>query len=257
MATTRRTAASRVATRPPALPAIGTRFADAERHFRNKLTMTRAEFDALRAEVKTYAFTVARTSSMNVLSAFRRAVQTAIENGETIEHFRARAADIMEATGFGTTPWHIDTIFRTNMQQAYGSGLLAQYSRVTDAFPFWQYVAINDSRVRPSHRALHLRIYPALHPFWKTHFPPWEYNCRCDVVPMTAEEVGEDKVSADSGPQPTTEFSGPGAGLSFNLPIVYSKKLTQKEIGEIEQKIALLDTSKIDEGPAPKVAQRQ
>jgi hypothetical protein len=58
-------------------------------------------------------------------------------------------------------------------------------------FPYWRYIADGDDRTRPEHKALDGRVFPADDPFWDTHYPPWEFGCRCTVVVMTEEEAKE------------------------------------------------------------------
>lgn len=50
-----------------------------------------------------------------------------------------------------------------------------------EKFPYLKYVTVGDDRVRPSHAKLDGTIRRVDDPFWDTHFPPWEYNCRCTV----------------------------------------------------------------------------
>lgn len=195
----------------PHLPkSLDLRFSAAEEFFRGKLSLTREEFDRVAEEVRVFSFTVAHVSSMQLLEDFQDEIERMIVDGTEMEAFRKNVLpSLMSRNGWtGTTPWHIETILRTNVQMAYGVGHLETHVKMAAEFPFWRYVAINDSRVRPSHYALHGRIYPANHPFWRTHYPPWDYNCRCDVIALTAEQVGDEQVHTDDGPE--SAFSSPG-----------------------------------------------
>jgi len=46
----------------------------------------------------------------------------------------------------------------------------------------YQYLAVMDGRTRSSHAELDGVIRPANDPFWSTHTPPWDFNCRCTRV---------------------------------------------------------------------------
>jgi SPP1 gp7 family putative phage head morphogenesis protein len=210
--------------------ALDLKFSAAEKFFAGKLTLTKAEWLKLRAEAQLYGFTVAHITSIQLLQDIRDEIQKAIVTGSTLADFRKSIPQLMAKHGWsGTTPWHIETIFRTNVQMAYGMGQLEGLLAVKDVLPFWQYSAIHDKRVRPTHAELDGRIYPADAEFWQTHFPPWEFNCRCDVIPLTEAEVPDGAtIHTDAGPQPTTTFTGPGTLLKT----LQEKKLTAQKLAE-------------------------
>jgi hypothetical protein len=63
--------------------------------------------------------------------------------------------------------------------------------RQRDVFSHWQYLTMGDHRVRPEHTALDGIVLPHDDPFWQEHFPPWDFGCRCQVVPLLPEDVEE------------------------------------------------------------------
>jgi hypothetical protein len=69
---------------------------------------------------------------------------------------------------------------------AYGVGRRRALEEVAEDLPYWQYNAVLDDRTRPSHAALDGLIYPADHEFWNEHYPPWGFNCRCNVTAQTS-----------------------------------------------------------------------
>lgn len=65
-------------------------------------------------------------------------------------------------------------------------------------FPYLQYIAVLDERTRKEHRRWHNLILPVEHPFWKTHYPPNGWKCRCMVRQISAREAqANGGVSAD------------------------------------------------------------
>ncbi len=72
----------------------------------------------------------------------------------------------------------------TNMQMAYAVGRRKAQEESSDYLPVWEYSAVGDDRTRPTHLALDGIIFPANHPFWDTHYPPWEIQCRCSVISL-------------------------------------------------------------------------
>lgn len=80
-------------------------------------------------------------------------------------------------------------LLRTHGFQAYALSQHQVMQRQTGAFPYWQYLSLDDAKVRPTHRALDGIVLPADSPFWADHSPPWEWGCRCRKVPLTEAEV--------------------------------------------------------------------
>lgn len=160
---------------------------------------------------KARAFTVAWVTSADVLQDVQDALTAAIQSGETFGDFQKRIGGIMQQRGWaGSTDWHLETVYRTNMQSAYGRGRYEEQREMADVFPFWRYIATQDQRTRPSHAALDGEIRSADDPFWRVHYPPWGYNCRCSVEALMADEVDLSRVA--TGP-------GPGAEGGFVTPV--------------------------------------
>lgn len=89
------------------------------------------------------------------------------------------------------SPYQADNVFRTNLQTAYSVGRYQQMTRpeVLRRRPYWQYDAVMDERTRPTHRALHGKVFRADHPFWDKWYPPNGYRCRCTVISLSEEQV--------------------------------------------------------------------
>jgi SPP1 gp7 family putative phage head morphogenesis protein len=121
------------------------------------------------------------------------ALLTAIEEGSTLREFQDRIVALFKEEAPGTTPGkaQIETVFRTSMQSAYHAGRYSQQAAMVSVRPYWQYHAIGDSRVRPSHLAQHGKVYRADHPFWRRWYPPSGFNCRCTVVALAESELAE------------------------------------------------------------------
>lgn len=108
---------------------------------------------------------------------------------------RAQARKIVlpaEYYGSLNLPRHrLDNIFRTNMQQGYMAGIARNQERpeALALRPYFQYDAVNDSRTRPSHRALDNVIAPADSPFWLKHSPSRGFRCRCTRIALTEAQA--------------------------------------------------------------------
>ena len=140
------------------------------------------------------------------------ALLTAIEEGSTFRAFQDRIVALFKEERAGTSPGkaQMETVFRTNIQSAYHAGRYQQQVAMVNVRPFWQYHAIGDSRVRPTHLAQHGKVYRADHPFWRRWYPPSGFNCRCTVVALAESELAEfglDLQTQDAEEEPDPGFN--------------------------------------------------
>jgi len=144
-------------------------FAEAVDAFLAKGIMTRAEFDKLSAAEKAKAFTAARVYAADDLQRVFDALGAALEKGLTYRDFVTATENIL------TSPWHRETVFRTNILSSYGSGHWQQAQATKESRPYVIYRDMGDGRVRPDHRlgGLVLRIDD---PFVQSHWCPWAHN---------------------------------------------------------------------------------
>ena len=186
-------------------------FAEAVAWFLDKEILTREDFNKLAAELKGKAFTAARVLAADELQAVYDACLAAIEQGMTLSDFVKATEEIL------TRPWHRETVFRTNVLSSYGAGHWEQAQEIRSLRPYARYSAVMDGRTRPSHAALHGLVYPLDHPFWRTYWPPWDYNCRCAAITLSQWEVDQGGLQVRQGgighlPQPQNDFVSPAAG---------------------------------------------
>lgn len=155
--------------------------------------MTRQQWDAAERYAQDRAFFLTADIEPNAIEAIRDVLVEQINKGASLRGF----ADDVEET-LGTVPIggaHLENVYRTNIQAAFRDGhetMLAD-PIVSSVFPYQAYVAIHDGRVRHDHHALEelgldgTNIYRRDDPFWDYFTPPWDYQCRCGVIPMTIE----------------------------------------------------------------------
>ncbi len=174
--------------------------------------VTRAVFDRLRPELQARAFVITGVEALDAVARVRGMVAELPVGGD----FREVKARILDEI----SPWLVtaedaeerakqmaaasrraELLLRMHGWQAYAQTQYEQMEANKDVFPYRQYLTSEDARVRASHAALNRKILPAGHPFWLNHTPPWEFNCRCDCVPMTAEEVEQIR-AAEAGKPP-------------------------------------------------------
>ena len=203
-------------------------------------------------QVKAHAFFSAKVTSANVLDALRREVDRYVGGDVDIgtarlalKSFLSRqgvAPDDVGATegpaeGMDPDEWkarkkitnlastrRLDLILRQNagMAHALGNREVSMHPHIKERWPYYRYDARGDAR--PTHAALDDLVLPKDDPFWHTHTPPWEFNCRCDIDDADeaeAEQYGEGKAVVTEHPdgsQSGTLVTGAGQTVNFSPP---------------------------------------
>lgn len=155
--------------------------------WKERAKLTDEEAKALAEGAKQRAFYVAGLARHDLVQLVSDGIEEALKNGETLPEFKKRILAAIKAQG-----WHdyrVENIFRTNMQTAYSIGRYKKMQAVKASRPYWQYIAVQDKRVRPSHAILHGLVYPADHDFWATNYPPNGFRCRCGVRTLSERQV--------------------------------------------------------------------
>lgn len=157
--------------------------AEAIDYFKRKKIDTKEEFLKLSRQAKAGAFTVGGIYEQDILEAFQKEIVGALETGQTQKFVTDKFKSILSGAAHKELGnYHLESVFRTNVQMAYGVGRRRAMEAAADDLPLWEYVAVNDDRTRPTHRALDGITFPANHPFWDEHFPPWGFSCRCSTI---------------------------------------------------------------------------
>lgn len=164
-----------------------------------KPVMLKATYSKLLPEIKARAFTVAGITEADALQAIRDRIAD-IPQGQDYEDVRddvvsevlpfyvdPDADDETRAKQEDAAVRKAEMVIKQNGFQAYAAGMYDVMDRQRDAFPYWQYITVGDEKVREEHAALDGLTLPADSPFWQTHYPPWDWGCRCQVVPVDAE----------------------------------------------------------------------
>jgi SPP1 gp7 family putative phage head morphogenesis protein len=170
-------------------------------------------FEAMSAAAKLRAFTATRLAARGLIDRARELLARALREGGTLRDFQ-RELDVDDLGVTAASSGYLETVYRTNVQMAYGQGRLTQLEHpdVVTARPLVQYRTAGDNRVRPAHAALDRVVFDRSRDSgWRRYAPPLGYNCRCAMV--TLRELGDERTThsgdLDVGPDP--EWAGPGA----------------------------------------------
>lgn len=168
------------------------------------------------------AVTVANVAKLDVLQDIQTSLGKALKDGQTLQQWKdglipelqrkgwwrregttaqLQAAGRVDAEGViakGLTPHRLKTIYQTNMQSAYMAGRYAQMIEQAEERPYWQYVAILDSKTRPAHRALNGKVFRYDDAGWGVFYPPNGFNCRCRVRNFTPSDIERRQIPVGS-----------------------------------------------------------
>ena len=176
--------------------------------------LTAGEYSQLADEAKSTAFTVARVLTEDAVEKVRDKISETVERGKTLRAFRREVEPALAGSGLSDS--QVEGVFRTQVGQAQGAGMRAvlDIPAVRLELPYLAYSATHDSRTRHNHLALErlgiqgTNIYRADDPVIRLFFPPWEWNCRCLVIPLSIEDaaaagIREARIWLRTGIEPT------------------------------------------------------
>ena len=183
-------------------------------YIRGKAVASPENFGNLPAQLKQRAFTVAGIERMDTLRRLRDTIAKLPEGTNWDEAKREIAAEyspyVPAKAGrpdMGKARARAEFTLRMHGFQAFAVSRHQQAMEVAQDFPYWKYETVGDSRVRAAHAALDGKVLRADDPWWKTHYPPWDWGCRCIVVPLDEEDAKEIGIT-EHNDMPTPERSG-------------------------------------------------
>ncbi|CAK0751016.1 hypothetical protein CCP4SC76_2180002 [Gammaproteobacteria bacterium] len=186
-------------------------FEEQIKFFLGKLNLPTKRWDDITKSAHDWAFVVAGATKAELLSDLRAAVTKGIQDGTSLDQFRIDFDKIVRAhgwtnwTGAGSkegVAWRTKVIYETNLYSSYAAGRYAQLQEVKKERPFWRYRHNDNVKTpRPLHVSWDGLIIHADDPWWKEHFPPGGYGCKCFVeslAPRDMKKLG--KTGPDKAP---------------------------------------------------------
>ena len=226
---------------------LNTPFEEQLAFFRRKLNLPTDRWDDIKRAAHDRAFIVAGAAKADLLQDLRAAVDQSVQGG-SLGSFRRDFKAVVAKHGWtgwrgeGSTKgiaWRTRVIHQTNMATSYAAGQWAQMTEPEYAAerPFWRYVhADGVLHPRPLHLAWHNTVLPNDHPFWRTHFAPNGWGCRCEVWAEKAPKAGDNtqppegwqdldpKTGAPLGIDKGFDYA-PGANATTPLQTLVDQKL--------------------------------
>lgn len=198
------------------------------------------------AEENAYAFTIAKATELELLTTFKTSIDEALRSGSGFETWRRSVVERLTAIGWGgprlvqdptgqlpervvnfTAPGRLQTIFWGNTASARSAGQWERAQRTKDVLPYILYVRTASSEPRPEHLRWVGTILPVDDPFWRTHWPPNGWRCKC-----TVRQVGTREREQLLAREPQT---GRDVRYSAERPDGTTRTFTNRRTGEISQ----------------------
>lgn len=153
------------------------------------------------------SFVVAKAMTQDLLTDLHGGMLDAARNGGTKEQFIAQLRPLLQAKGWwgkqqvvdpvtGKTQLaqlgsnrRLETIFDTNMRMAHSAGRWERLMRSASDRPFLVYRHTPQANPREQHQAWDGITLPIAHDFWKTHWCPNGWRCKCWVQSIRRAEA--------------------------------------------------------------------
>ena len=202
-------------------------FDEAIAFFKDKVGLPTETWKDLWEGMHSRAFVVAGAMKADLLTDLRGAVEKGIAQGTTLAEFRKDFDRAVGKHGWGYKGgrnWRTATIFNTNLSTAYSAG---HYQQMIDpdvlaARPYWRYVPSSSAEPRAEHQAWYGVTLPADDPWWRTHYPPNGWGCKCGVISMSRAEYEREKEAGaiqTTAPQDETyEWTDKATGEVHKIP---------------------------------------
>lgn len=181
------------------------------------------------------AFTVSRLARADLLQALREGLQKSVAGDLSRRDWMRDAKKLLAQAGWWGekevigpdgvarktrfNPARLKLIFDVNTRMAWSAGRWQRIQAAKDSHPYLRYVTRADERVRQSHRVWHNVTLPVDDPWWRTHYPPCGWRCRCRAVPMRRAEF-EQRGDLQRQPpsEPDVPWTNPRTGEVRMIP---------------------------------------
>lgn len=178
------------------------------RYFESRPSVPTFDWRDLAPHEHALAHTVAKTAGFNILEDLRAAIQKAVVDRVPFEQFRDELVPLLRQKGWWGERRVVDpvtgqtvkaqlgslrrlqTIYWANVHSAHAAGEWARIEQNKEFLPWLTYVASVSERKRPLHLSWVGITLPVTDPWWRSHFPPNGWNCKCSVRQIGDREAG-------------------------------------------------------------------
>lgn len=182
------------------------------------------------AEEHALAFTVAKSAGFDILADVKSALDAHLAEGKTFESFKRELAPVLQEKGWWGerqltdpetgkkvaaelgSPRRLRTIFRANMRSARAAGQWQRIQRAKRTHPYLLYRPSSSREPREGHVQWYGTLLPADDPWWRDHFPPNGWGCKCWVRQVSRAEAERLGGATPRPPRDEVEWTNPRTG---------------------------------------------
>jgi SPP1 gp7 family putative phage head morphogenesis protein len=149
---------------------------------------------------------VAGVTKLDVMQLFADSLASALAEGKDLRSFSKEIEPLLAKKGY----WgdvevkdpitgeqritrfdrsRLDLIYSVNMRQSYAAGRWSRIEAGRARRPFIMYQTMRDERVRASHKPFDGLVLPIDHTFWREHYPPNGWRCRCTAFAVSERAI--------------------------------------------------------------------
>ena len=199
-----------------------------------------------------HQFTVSRLARLDLLQALHDSLVKSVQGDLSRKDWMQDAEQLLQDAGWWGTKAVTDPvdgeikltkfdaarlrlIYDTNTRQAYATGLWERVERSKRTHPYVRYITKQDERVRASHRAWDNLTLPVDDDFWKTHWPPNGWRCRCRVMSMSQRDYDKGYTLDRPGAEQNQNAPVVQKPLKKQTPLVVTREYVNPRTGEVTQ----------------------
>ena len=205
-------------------------------YFRSKDLRPGFSYQDVWLEEHVHAFTVAKVMQLDILDDLLDAVDSSLAEGWTYRRFAAKITPTLQQKGWWGvkemldpktgklveaqlgSPRRLKTIYRANLRTARAAGQWQRIERTRATHPYLRYELGPSEQHRPEHAAWSGTLLPADDPWWRTHFPPNGWGCKCRVRQISRREAKRLGGPTAQPTAPTIEWTNKRTGETMRIP---------------------------------------
>ncbi|MGR5240210.1 phage minor head protein [Photobacterium damselae] len=164
---------------------VAVQFSEAIEHLKSLVPVDGDEYQALEANLRLRAFTIASVIGEEGVNRVKRYYIDALSLGQSKSEAMQSIDAYLEKAGISeSNPYWLDLHYRNNMMTAYNTGRWTQVEH-NDAVDYLMYSSVRDDGTTELCKHLDKTVKRKTDPFWRKYYPPNHHKCRSIVMAIS------------------------------------------------------------------------